>query len=87
MARHYCWLLFFAVAVVSIWAFPADEQVEGRNLVVVGDENGQGESTTFPNEFVSEEDEDDDDDDETAEDGNVAITDRHLRRGKPHQTS
>jgi hypothetical protein len=77
--RCYFWIIFFAVAVFSIWAFPVDENVDEESLVVIGNEN---EDVAIESRVLigEDEEEDDDDDDEEGliEDGTLDITDRHF---------
>jgi len=80
--RWYCWLIFFAIASLSTWAFPSDD-VDEKNLLTLGNENEQTEGTIVEDRLLNEED--DDDDEGVDEDGFLAITDRHLRRRKPQK--
>lgn len=81
MFRWYCWVIFCVVLVFSTWAFPSNDTVEEKNLVLA-----DSSATTIENELlnINEENDDDDDDDEDIDDENeLAITDRHLRKRKP----
>ncbi len=87
MLRWYCWLIFFAIAILSTWTFPADEAVDESNLVVVGNEYEKNEDVADARAILSEEDEEDEDDDDDddegiVEDGTLAITDRYLSKKK-----
>ena len=83
--RLYCWLIFFAIAILSTWSFPAEGE-EGNVLVL---DNEQQEDFDVESRLLDEEDEDEDDDDDdeivTDEDGVLAITGRHYGKGKPQK--
>jgi len=91
MLRWYCWLIFFAIAILSTWTFPADEAVDESNLVVVGNEYEKNEDVADARAILIEEDEEDEDDDDDdddegiVEDGTLAITDRYLSKKKPQK--
>jgi len=86
MFRCYCWLIFFAVAILSTWTFPADGNVDEKNLVVVENGNEKNEDINIEGSILSEEDEDNDDDNEgIVENGTFDITDRGLKHKKPQK--
>jgi len=86
MFRCYCWLIFFAVAILSTWTFPADGNVDEKNLVVVENGNEKNEDINIESSILSEEDEDNDDDNEgIVENGTFDITDRGLKHKKPQK--
>jgi hypothetical protein len=84
--RWYCWIIFFAIVIISTWAFPADN-VDESNALVIDNENEQDEDFIIESRILDEEDEDEDDQDDeiTFEDGTLDITDRHLRKKKPQK--
>jgi hypothetical protein len=70
--------MFFAIAIFSTWAFPADGNGEEKNLLVVDNENGD---ITVESRVIDEDDEDDEDEG-IVEDGALDITDRGLGKHK-----
>jgi hypothetical protein len=86
MFRCYCWLIFFAVAILSTWTFPADGNVDEKNLVVVENGNEKNEDINIESSILNKEDEDNDDDDEgIVENGTFDIADRGFKQKKPQK--
>jgi len=86
MLRWYCWLIFFAIAILSTWTFPVDGDVGERNLAVAENGNEQNGDVTIEGSILNEDD-DDDDDEGLVENGISGIADRHLKRKKNHKNT
>ncbi|CAF1325215.1 unnamed protein product [Rotaria sordida] len=73
--RWYCWLIFFFVANLSIWALPTDGDVDEKSLLAVDNEN----------RLLVAEDEGKVDENIIGEDESLIMTDEYSRLRKPHK--